>query len=203
MKLRYSPTSPYVRKVTVTAFETGLEGRIQRVPTDPWDPRTDLGNENPLGRVPTLTTDDGFVLFDSPVICEYLDSLHHGPKLFPESAPERWQVLRQQALADGILDATAAIVTERLRRPEPHRWPQWIEFQKQAIHRGLAFLEREIASFGLQVTIGQIAAGCALGFLDFRLPDEDWRQGHSALSAWYRDFAARPSMAATVPALPK
>ena len=105
MKLRYSPTSPYVRKVMVTAFETGLHDRIERVPTDIREPRPDFLADNPLGKVPTLITDDGVPLFNSRVICEYLDSLHDGHKLFPTEVPARWRTLRLMALADGILDA--------------------------------------------------------------------------------------------------
>ena len=117
MKLCYSPTSPYVRKVVVTAMETGLEPGIERIANNVWDPATDIAATNPLGKVPALTTDDGAVLFDSPVICEYLDSLHDGAKLFPAAGPARWRALRQQALCDGILDAGILRMLEgRLRR---------------------------------------------------------------------------------------
>ena len=105
MKLRSSPTSPYVRKVLVTLAETGQQDRVEAISTNPWDPATDLPRFNPLGKVPALILDDGVVLVDSPVICEYLDSLHDGDRLFPAAGPARWRVLRQQALADGILDA--------------------------------------------------------------------------------------------------
>src|SRR3990167_1033017 len=105
MKLRYSPTSPYVRKVSVTLIETGLDKNIERVATSVWDPKTDIGKDNPLGKIPTLITDDGAVLYDSPVICEYLDGLHKGPKLFPASGEARWRALRLQALGDGMTDA--------------------------------------------------------------------------------------------------
>src|SRR3546814_4963738 len=105
MKLRYSPTSPYVRKVNVVAIETGLQDRIERVPTVTADPASGLAKDNPLGKVPVLITDDGMRLYDSPVICEYLDSLHEGPKLIPTEGIARWVTLSQQALADGLLDA--------------------------------------------------------------------------------------------------
>src|SRR5579859_2529987 len=107
MKLRYSPTSPFVRKVMVAAMETGLIDRIQKVPSSvtPIKPNDDVARENPLVKVPSLTTDDGLVLYDSPVICEYLDALHSGTKLFPAAGKARWMALRHQALGDGILDA--------------------------------------------------------------------------------------------------
>jgi glutathione S-transferase len=105
MKLRYTPPSPFVRKVLVLAIEAGLRERIELVPTKPWDPGTDLPLDNPLGKVPALVTDEAGVLYDSRVICEYLDLLHDGSPFFPSSGARRWRVLRRQALADGIMDA--------------------------------------------------------------------------------------------------
>src|SRR5215813_1681367 len=101
MKLRYSPASPYVRKCLALAHEAGLAGRIERVPTVTADPASGLAKDNPLGKVPALVLEDGQAIFDSPVICEYLDSLHDGPKLFPPAGAARWTALRHQALADG------------------------------------------------------------------------------------------------------
>jgi glutathione S-transferase len=198
MKLRYSAASPYVRKVMVTAYETGLEGRIERVPTNVWAPDTDIGKTNPLGKVPTLVTDDGMALFDSPVICEYLDSQHKGAKLFPPAGPARWQAIQLQALADGILDAA---ILRRLegQRPAGERSQSWIERQANVMTRGMDALEQACASWGDSLTIGQIAAGCACGYLDFRFGQEDWRPGRPKLAAWYERFAKRASMQATVP----
>lgn len=199
MKLRYSPTSPYVRKVTVTAHETGLHDRIERVPTDIREPRPDFLADNPLGKVPTLITDDGLPLFDSRIICEYLDSLHDGHKLFPVDVPARWRTLRLMALADGILDAGVLRRMETLR-PEKEKSPAWIERQKAKVARGLDMLEREVPRFHRLVTIGQITVGCCLGWLDFRYGTaEDWRIGRPLISDWYSMFMVRPSMAATVP----
>jgi glutathione S-transferase len=202
MKLRYTPTSPYVRKVTVTAHELGLDGRIERIPTDVWDPATDLGRENPLGKVPALTTDDGLVLYDSPVICEYLDSLHDGPRLHPATAPERWIALRRAALGDGILDAGVARLLEG-RRDEALRSAAWIDRQAGKVAAGLDALEAEAEDLAGALTIGPIAIAAALGFLDFRFSAEDWRPKRPALARWYETFAARPSMRATVPQEPK
>ena len=202
MKLRYSPTSPYVRKVTVAAIEIGLDDRIERIATNVWDPASDIIRDNPLGKVPTLITDDGLVLVESAIIAEYLDSLPHtGPKLFPPDGPARWQALHLRGLADGICDAGVARLIE-MRRPEQERSVAWLERQHGKLQRGLDALEREAASFGNTCTIGEISVGCMLGFLDFRFPREDWRSRRSALNTWFLEFATRRSMLATAPKEP-
>ncbi|MFO1127936.1 MAG: glutathione S-transferase N-terminal domain-containing protein [Rhodospirillales bacterium] len=199
MKLYYSPTSPYVRKVSVVALETGLDANIERIPTNAHAPDAAFVAANPLSKVPALITDDGLVLVDSPVICEYLDSLHGGRRLFPDQDPERWQALRRQALADGIADAAALCRMESLR-PEALRSTQWTERQWSKVTRTLDMLTAEAAGFGDgPPTIGDIAVGCTLGFLDFRFPEAAWRPGRPALAGWYEAFAARPSMQATIP----
>lgn len=199
MQLRYSPTSPYVRKVMVTALETGLDKKIEKVPTNPWDPDTDLTKDNPIGKVPALKTDSGHTLFDSPVICEFLDAQHDGDKLFPASGDARWSVLKLQALADGILDAAVTTVVEG-KRPKELQSKDWIARQKKAIHRSLDTLEQSMSGLGGgQLSIAHIAAGCALGYLDFRKPVGDWREGRPNLAKWYQEFSKRPSMQATVP----
>jgi glutathione S-transferase len=196
MKLRYTPPSPFVRKVLVLAIEAGLRERIELVPTKPWDPETDLTLDNPLGKVPALVTDDAGVLYDSRVICEYLDSLHNGGPFIPSSGARRWRVLRRQALADGIMDAAVLRVNEG-RRPAELRSDDWVERQRSKIARGLDALEAEVADFG-DLDIGLIAVGCALGYLDFRFPEETWRAGRPGLAAWYAGIAQRPSFAETV-----
>jgi glutathione S-transferase len=199
MKLRYSPTSPYVRKVTVTALETGLHDQIERVPTEIRQPRQDFLADNPLGKVPTLITDGGLPLFDSRVICEYLDSLHDGHKLFPIDVPQRWRTLRLMALGDGILDAAVLRRMEMLR-PEKEQSPAFMEGQKAKVVRGLDMLEREVPRFHRQITIGQVTVGCCLGYLDFRYGTaEDWRIGRPLIADWFSMFMNRPSMVATVP----
>jgi len=199
MKLRYSPTSPYVRKVTVSAIELGLAERIERIPTNTSDPKSGLANDNPLAKVPALILDDGEVLYDSPVICEYLDSQHTGTKLIPAAGPARWRALRQQALCDGILDAAILRMLEVKRRPEALRWADWISLHGGKMKRAVDRLETEAADLKGPLTLGQIAAGCTLGYLDFRYADEDWRPAHPKLAAWYKEFAQRPSMLATIP----
>ena len=203
MKLRYSPTSPYVRKVSVTAIELGLAGKIERIPTNTQDRDSGIAAHNPLGKVPALILDDGGVLYDSPVICEYLDSLHDGPKLFPEAGPARWTALRQQALGDGLLDAAILRMLETVRRPEELRWQGWIKHQTAKMTQALDQFEAEASKFDEAPSIGQIAAGCALGYLDFRFPDLGWRDGRPGLAAWCETFAQRPAMQETLPQAPK
>jgi glutathione S-transferase len=198
VKLRYSPTSPYVRKVVVLGLETGQDGKIERVPTSTADPNSGLADQNPLGKVPAFTTEDGTVLYDSPVICEYLDSLHGGRKLFPASGAARWAALRQQALGDGILDAAVGRMTET-RRAKNEQSPAFLEKQRTVVGRAVDALEREVDGFPAEPTVGTITVGAALGYLDFRFAAEDWRKGHPKLAKWYETFAKRPSMSATVP----
>ncbi|MGH7014727.1 MAG: glutathione S-transferase [Stellaceae bacterium] len=203
MKLRYSPTSPFVRKVMVMAFETGLDAKIERVPTTvmPVQPNEDLSRQNPLIKLPTLLTDDGQVLFDSRVICEYLDGLHSGPKLFPSAGMARWIALRQQALADGMLDASVLNRYETAVRPQERQWAEWSAGQMRKVRNGLAALDGKVGegALGGPLNIGQIAIGCALGYLDFRYPNEAWRERHVGLAKWYAEFVQRKSMLATVP----
>jgi len=202
MKLRYSPASPYVRKCLALAHEAGLAGRIEIVPTVTADPASGLAKDNPLGKIPALVLKDGQVLFDSPVVCEYLDSLHRRPKLIPARGKARWAALRRQALADGILDASLLRRYEGMR-PANERSATWDEKQKNVVVRALDLLEKEAKDLGKpnarNTTLGHIAIGCALGYLDFRFAAEDWRNAHPGLAAWYERQAKRPSMVATAP----
>ena len=194
MKLHYSPTSPYVRKVLVVAHEKGVEGNIERARNSPWE-ENELPNDNPIGKLPTLVADDGMALFDSRVICEYLDDLGAGPALFP-AAPDRWKVLRAAAIAEGILDAGVSISIEN-RKDKQHRSKWHVGRQKEKINRCLDTLEAEADSLDGPIDIGKITAACAVGYIAFRNFIGDWRQGRPKLSAWYDDFAGRPSMQAT------
>ncbi|TAN56902.1 MAG: glutathione S-transferase [Magnetospirillum sp.] len=198
MKLRTSATSPYARKCVIVALETGLADRIEMVPTSPWV-ESDLPRDNPLGRIPVLITNGGEALFDSPVICEYLDSLHDGQRLVPDSGGARWTQMRLEALADGMLDAAVAKRVEAHMRPEDKRWSGWAERQGKAITRGLDVLEDECAAWGDDFLIGQITVAAALGYLDFRFAAEDWRGGRPRLTAWYAKVSGRASVVRTEP----
>lgn len=199
MKLLHSATSPYVRKVSVTAHEKGLIDQIEVVAVNSMQEDAVLLAANPLSKVPALVFDDGSAMFDSPLLCEYLDSLGDAPKLIPESGADRWAVLRHQATTDGLLDAAFGFVMEN-RRPESERSAMWMERWLNAINRSLDVMEAEIDSFGEVLTLAHISLGCALGYLDLRYKGiVDWRDAHPKLSAWYEVFASRPSMQATVP----
>jgi glutathione S-transferase len=198
MQLFFSPTSPYVRKVRVTAIEKGLGARIALVPCTAHAPGPELLAANPLGRIPTLVGDAAGPLFDSPVICEWLDAEGEGPILVPASGADRWAVLRGQALADGVLDDAVALVMER-RRPESEQSPAVQAARLMAIRRALGWLEAEPGLLSGPLTLAQIAVGCTLGYLDFRLPALRWGEAYPALGAWYGVFAQRPAMRATVP----
>jgi glutathione S-transferase len=199
MKLYYAPASPFVRKVMIVAIEAGVDHHIERIVTNPQAPTAAFLADNPLAKVPALVLDDGAVLYDSPVICEYLDSLNPGARLFPELEPALWQALRRQALADGILDAAVLCRLEGFR-PEGQRSAEWLARQWGKVDRGLAALEGEAAGFNDEaLTIGLVSIAAALGWLDFRFPDRPWRPERPMLDAWYEAFATRASMLATVP----
>lgn len=199
MKLFYSGASPYVRKVMVLAHETGLADRIELVPASvaPTLVNPEVAAENPLVKVPTLLLTDGQSLFDSRVIVEYLDTLHAGRRLFPAEGPARWAALRRQAIGDGLLDAALLIRYENNLRPEPQRWKEWTDGQFRKLRQALAVLAAE--PLGAEPTIGEITAGCALGYLDFRFPEEDWRAAHPSLAGWFARISERPSFVATKP----
>lgn len=199
MKLRYASASPFARKVHVTLIETGLDKRVELVPTDPWSDDNDLPKDNPLGKVPTLVDDEGHRVFDSAVICEYLDGMHGGTRLVPVEGKARLTALMLQALGDGILDAAVGLRVETARRPEALRWPYMVARHRAAVARSLALLERDAGMLTDLATIGEIAVACALGYLDFRFADEPWRGTHPKLAAWFERQLKRPSMIATTP----
>ena len=198
MKLHYSPTSPYVRKVMIVAIETGQAAKIDKPTANMADAAAPYAKDNPLAKVPALVTDDGLALFDSPVICEYLDSLHGGAKMFPAPGAARWRALRQQALADGILDA-ALLRRYEMQRPQQLQSQDWADKQKLKMTRALDALESEAAQLDGPLTIGTITVGCTLGYLDLRFAAERWRQGHPKLASWYEKTAKRQSFLDTVP----
>ena len=201
MKLYYSPTSPFVRKVNVFAIEAGLDNRLEWMTTNPWQAEDVLTTENPLSKIPTLVTDDEQVIYDSRVICEYLDSLHDKNKLIPEKGNARWYALRLQALADGILEAGILRFMEK-KRVSAQQSADWDTMQKKAIERSLHYLENTVSDWGGTLDIGVISIACALGWLDFRFSDENWRTKRPKLNVWFESFSKRASILKTVPIEP-
>jgi len=196
MKIAYSTASPYVRKVMACAIARGLNDKIERMKIGTTDPA--LLAFNPLSKVPTLITDDGVSLYDSPVICQYLDSIGAAPKLYPTPGPARWKALTQEALGDGILDATQPRRRE-IALPQDEGRKSYIALQQGKVARALDALEKEADSLGMLATIGEIAIGCALGYLDFRYANEPWRPGHPKLEAWYASVVNLPALVKTAP----
>ncbi len=199
MQLYFAPTSPFVRKVVVTLHETGQIDDVEMVSATgtPLDSTKMPTSQNPLGKIPTLVRPEGPALFDSRVICRFLDERAEGG-LYPDA--RIWEVLTLEALADGIMEAAVLMVYESRCRPDDMVYDFWVEGQWTKISRALDVLNtRWISHLAGPLDMGQIAVGCALGYLDFRHGDRDWRQGRDALARWNIRFAARPSMQATRP----
>jgi glutathione S-transferase len=178
------------------AVARGIDGQIEK-----WViPTTDaaLIPVNPLSKVPTLVLDDGKTLFDSPVICEYLDSIGSVKPLFPAAGPARWAALRQQAIGDGILDASQPRRRE-IALPQDEGRIGYIQLQQGKVKHCLDDLEKDAASLSKLDTIGEIAIACALGYLDFRFAHEPWRPGHPKLEAWYASVVNMPALVKTAP----
>ena len=198
MKLYWSSRSPFVRKVMVAAHETGVASRIltERVVVGANNPNADVMAVNPLNKIPTLVLDDGTALYDSRVICEYLDTLHAGSKLFPTDPGARLMALRRQALGDGLMDVLLLRLGEQARPPAAQSEKHLSTFRLK-MAAVLDRLEREATGLAGALDIGHIAVGCALAHLDFRFDADDWRAGRSDLAQWFGGFASRPSMQAT------
>lgn len=201
MQLYYSRTSPFVRKVMVCAHIAGVAERIERLAAaaHPVERDKRIAAFNPLAKVPAARTDDGIPLYDSRVICEYLDA-QAGTGLFPPNGPARWSALTRQALGDGLLDAALLARYERTVRPQAQQWQPWYDGQMDKVADALAEIERIAPTLAVEErSIGEIAIGCALGYLDFRFADFDWRAAHPQTAAWFARFDALPEMAATRP----
>lgn len=198
MKLHFSVTSPYARKCMVAAHELGVADRIQRLPSaaHPVNRDATLVAVNPLGKVPTFVTDEGLVLYDSRVICEWLDA-RFGPRLLPAGGDARWRTLVLQSLADGVLDAALLVRYEDAVRPEALRWADWRNGQMDKIHTSLLSLEQAPQQLHERVDLGTLALGCALGYLDLRFDAWGWRQRYPQLAAWAAGFMQRPSLQAS------
>jgi glutathione S-transferase len=197
VKLYYSSSSPFVRKVLACAIVRGLDSRIERHSSNPHASPADLITDNPLSKVPCLVTDDGLSLFGSQLICEYLDSLGEELPLFPGHGAPRWRALKFQSLGDGILDAAVPWRGEQGRPREDARDALMGRY-KAAISRTVDALEADPPH--KHVDIGSITVACALGYLDFRFSSDPWRPGHPKLAAWYEAFAENSGLAETVPA---
>ncbi len=200
MKLFYSPTSPYVRKVMIVLHETGQldDVTLETVATTPIAPANELLGKTPLTKVPALERSDGPALFDSRVICAYLDDRANGG-LYPQGNG-RWDAMTLEAMADGILDAALAMTYEGRLRPEEKRWDEWVEGQWGKIERACAALNgRWMSHLAGPFGIGHIAVACALGYIDFRHDARNWRKGNDALAKWVKSVESRPSVAATRP----
>lgn len=194
MKLTMSPASPYVRKARALAIKRGVADRIEMWTIATSSP--ELAALNPLSKIPTFVTDDGQALYDSPVVCEYIDSLGDAPPCIPARGPARWRALTLAALGDGILDATQPRRRE-VALPQDDGRKEYIATQQGKVSRALDALEKE--TLGDLETIGDITVACALGYLDFRYPNEPWRPGHPKLTAWYERVVKLAPMAQTMP----
>lgn len=199
MQLYDNAASPFCRKVRVVLIETGQIDEVEIVPA--MGHALDTGQmpltENPLGKIPVLTRPEGPAIYDSRVICRYLDA-RAGGWLYPET--RLWEVLTLEATAEGIMDAAVLMVYEARCRPEAGRSAAWVDAQWDKIARALDTVEaRWMPQLAGPLSIAHVAMGCALGYLDFRHGTRDWRQGRTALAAWETGLAARPAMAQTAP----
>jgi glutathione S-transferase len=205
MKLFYSPASPFARKVRVAAIELGLADRLELEIADlaPGKPNRAYAEAyNPLRKLPTLVADDGTRLFDSTVICEYLDGLAGGGIILPRESSLRWTVLTNHALAQGMTEAAILFRYETAFRPEPHRWPVWIEDQWDRIEAGMKWFNENSAELAEPLNIAHFALGSLLGYIEFRMPERAWRPRYPLLREWFERIERRPSFAQTRPVAP-
>ncbi len=206
MELMYSPPSPFARKVRVAAIELGLAAAIEPVvqAVAPGRENADYAAEvNPLRKIPALRLEDGRILHDSTVICEYLDDLagarDGAARIIPAPGPDRWDVLTAHALAQGMTEAAVLMRYETWLRPAESRWPAYVADQADRIVAGAAWFERNPKTLEGPVNIAHIALACVLGYVDFRFPDLDWRSGNSRLGNWFSWVGRRDSMKRTEP----
>lgn len=205
MKLMYAPPSPFARKVRAAAIELGLDDQIELELTEVAPGRANAAyaaGVNPLRKIPALVLDDGGAIYDSTVICEFLDAQAGGGRIIPRDGPERWRVLTRHALAQGMCEAAVLIRYETWLRPAEARWQTWVDDQWDKLRAGLGWFAAEPDALEGPVDVAQIALGCLLGYLDFRYADFDWRARHPDLGDWFAVLSRRESFAATVPAPP-
>lgn len=202
MKLISVGASPFARKARATIIELGLQDRIEIVDPGMVTPVSNndyLNSVNPLGMIPALVLENGEGLYDSPIICEYLNQVGEG-LLFPTEISARFKTLQLQALADGIMDLSVALRYELVMRPTEFHWPDLISHQEEKIARGLAQLEQQCDGFSSEPTIGELTVACTLGYRDFRYAGMNWRVDYPKLAAWFEVMMTRESLYSTVPA---
>ncbi len=199
MELHAHPLSPFVRLVRVALIELGLDGAVRLIetPVSPLERNADYARIMPLRQLPALRLDDGTLLHDSTIILLWLDE-RSGGMLLPSGA-DKWPALARYRLAHGILEAALSIRYERLMRPEELRWQAWIDDKLDKIGSALDVLEKGQNDVGVVLDLEQIGLACALGYLDFRVPDLSWRERFPRLAVWYAEVAQRHSLEATVP----
>ncbi len=198
MKLFYNRNSPFARKCRVVLFEKGLQDKVELVESMPPHDSPALIAANPLAKIPALVLDDGNSFSESPVICEYIDSLSAQNQLFPTDKTERFEALELAALGSGIMDAAVACILES-RRPEDKRWPEWVERKENAIRRTIKLVADSGIDEKTPFDIGTINLAVALAYVCFRLPHIKWREEHTKLAEWLDFVNKRPSMLATAP----
>lgn len=194
MKLYNTPTSPYGRKVLITIIEKGLDKKVEVLPAR--TPEAELDKKNPLNKLPVLVTDDGEVIIESSLICEYLDEIGTGAKLFPTDSKTRRKIVQNQAVAQGVLDAVVLLRMEDRRKPEL-RSEEWVERQQKKIDLGIPFMEKLLAGLPEALNAAHITFACCLWFMDKHKVGGDWRKTAPKLGAWYDKLKTRPSFVAT------
>ena len=198
MKLLARPASPFARKVRVMARETGLNNEIEEIMfSSPEEMKEEITRYNPLGKIPTLILDNQTIIYDSKVICEYLDSVHNGEKFFPIQLEVRWKTLLLQALGDGVADAIIIAAMNKLMRPKEYVYEPAVISQLEKVDRGLSEINNLVSDFRKLGKIGPLSVACAIGYIDFRFPDLGWRNQNKNLDEWYLDYSKRQFMQET------
>jgi glutathione S-transferase len=205
MKLFYAPQSPFAPEVRAAAIELGLEERLQLEYAEvvPGRPNAEYARSgNPLRRIPALVTDSGETIFDSTVICEYLDASVGSGILIPRDARYRWRVLTNHALAQGMCESVILIRYETWLRPEAARWSAWVDDHWDKINSGLDWFEHNQSELNEPINLAHLALGCLLGYVDFRWPHHGWRERFANVRTWFAQLQQRPSFARTKPEPP-
>jgi glutathione S-transferase len=198
MQLYMSANSPYARKARLVAYELGLHDSVKMVEVNPRDPSTGFWEINPLAKIPALMTNSGHIIYDSPVICEYLNEVEGDGHLLSQDGQERWRTRTLVALVDGVLDAGMAVRLENMR-PEEERSADWIEKQLATASRGMDTLEKSVPEFANNVDLGTIGVACAIAWLQLRHGDHVWLSKRPQLNEWYGEFVQRESFQKTLP----